>query len=462
MTMSSQLIGCWAAAAALACGSPGGGGKSGGGNETATPIVTPAGNPVGPMTNATIGTAGGELQSDDGLLTITVPAGALSADTAFSAQRYSSGLPGSIGPSYMLEPHGVDFPVPLTLTFSVPEAGVSRAGVGAIGVAYREEDGRWSLVPATRDEDARTLQVTTGHLSSWSRVEGLQLLPNSATVQLGGTQNLTIGYCSSDEFGWDGGYLVSPCKSLPSDGYDIYDWSVNGTVTGDATYGRIWPSGTDLNVGIYTAPTKKPDPSTVRASVDLRKSLGSSMILVSMLHIGEPAVYEGDISFSSSGLFSFTGGGTAHLTPRTLPDGTWEDDDQQTKYDVSFDLGIDDGVTFSGYPCTVAQQTSSGTAKYGLTYYKVPARVDFTVSPTWDVVCHMGGGVDLPTKIGLSWATCCETRLGIDDGTWGYPLNDPNQLKGSYTHEAAPACLCAASPATQTVSWEFQQIASYE
>ena len=78
--------------------------------------------------NAIIDEEGGILVSDDGLLSISIPANAVSERTFFSATVTDMPLPEDIGGeiigfAYLLEPSGTEFDVPVTVKLNyIPES----------------------------------------------------------------------------------------------------------------------------------------------------------------------------------------------------------------------------------------------------------------------------------------------------------------------------------------------------
>ena len=79
-------------------------------NLSGDPVVTPiAALPVAIPSSATIGPAGGSIRSDDGRLTLRIPAGALSQPVGFSFQTTTSDAPQGIGPGYQILPTGIAF-----------------------------------------------------------------------------------------------------------------------------------------------------------------------------------------------------------------------------------------------------------------------------------------------------------------------------------------------------------------
>ena len=111
---------------------------------------------------ATIGTAGGTVQAPDGA-TVTVPFGALDADTALSIRSSTASPPSGIAassPVYVFEPAGLLFARPVQVTLPLP------AGVTSGSVYWSRLDGSgFDPIGGTIDTAARTITVTTAHFS---------------------------------------------------------------------------------------------------------------------------------------------------------------------------------------------------------------------------------------------------------------------------------------------------------
>jgi hypothetical protein len=113
---------------------------------------------------------GASLASDDGVLTIYVPPGAVSTATDFSIQDIVNTAPGT-GTSYRIGPVGVSFAQPVTLTFR-PSASGSVAG---LTVMTRDPvTGYWTAVQQNLVVDTvagtLTVTVTSFAVSDWSLV----------------------------------------------------------------------------------------------------------------------------------------------------------------------------------------------------------------------------------------------------------------------------------------------------
>ena len=73
----------------------------------------------GPSASSTIGTAGGTVTSTDGLATLTISPGALSADTAITIAPATSVPSGAIGTAYDIAPTGTLFIKPAGLVITL-------------------------------------------------------------------------------------------------------------------------------------------------------------------------------------------------------------------------------------------------------------------------------------------------------------------------------------------------------
>jgi hypothetical protein len=89
-------------AAAMACSSS---------NDSPGPATTTS------TGHGVVGASGGDVATADGLLTVSVPSGALPADTTITISEIASPASGAIGKAYEIGPSGTQFAVPVTLKF---------------------------------------------------------------------------------------------------------------------------------------------------------------------------------------------------------------------------------------------------------------------------------------------------------------------------------------------------------
>lgn len=142
------------------------GGPGDGGAADSRPVPAAQGAPLGAPAVATIGEAGGTLASTDARLTLSIPAGAVSAPTAFSIQEITNTAPGGVGSAYRIEPHGAALAAAATLVFHlVPPP----ASLHALAVATQESQGFWIRHRVVaRDVAASTIAATVEHFSDWA------------------------------------------------------------------------------------------------------------------------------------------------------------------------------------------------------------------------------------------------------------------------------------------------------
>lgn len=132
------------------------------------PLQLPLGEVLGEIASASIGSAGGALTSKDGTLTIEVPAGAVTATTAFSIQEVGSVLKNRAR-TYRLMPESVDFKQPVKLVYNYNGLVSDGANPDHFFLAYQDKNGYFYSANRTKgDRQRQTLTVTTTHFSDWT------------------------------------------------------------------------------------------------------------------------------------------------------------------------------------------------------------------------------------------------------------------------------------------------------
>jgi hypothetical protein len=232
---------------------------------TPIPAVTDVGTPSGAAATATIGAAGGVLVSQDGNATLTLPPNAVSGPVAFTIQPISNEAPGGAGGAYRLGPEGQEFAAPAQLSLRY-DGDLSGTLADSAGVAYQDAQHVWRVLKASSlNRTAKTVTVSTSHLSDWSFVQEFALEPSNAQVHVGNSLGLTLASCSwidEDELT----RLVGGCAPATGD-VTASAWAVDGVAGGNATTGTVAASGDDG--GTFTAPAQKPTPNVVAVSATL-------------------------------------------------------------------------------------------------------------------------------------------------------------------------------------------------
>jgi hypothetical protein len=164
------------------------------------PKKYPAGTASGQATQKTIGAEGGNIILPDGLLTLKIPAGAVTAATNFSIQPVTNTLPEGVGrgKSYRLLPEGVNFKKPVELTFKYDASLLEGTVPEALYLAYQDNKGYWAIIPrSTLNKTNRTLTVSTTHFSDWAVYCDFSIVPVNYIVKQGKSFPLKITTCES-------------------------------------------------------------------------------------------------------------------------------------------------------------------------------------------------------------------------------------------------------------------------
>lgn len=241
-------------------------------------VATPVGTPDGSASaKKSIGAEGGTLSSQDGRLKVTIPAGALASAQEVSIQAIANHNPLAVEKAYRIEPHGVEFAKPVSLTFSYSDDDVSNTLPEALGIAFQDEQGIWQAQAATVvNKAAKTVTVTTTHFSDWTLFEKFYLLTSAKSLAVNGSADL--GVVTTDD-------LLAPLtqgqqkamgKKITLPGKYIQEWKLTGA-------GKLQPSGANA---VYTAPATVPyAPNPVAISVKLNLPQEGVHLLLSHIAI---------------------------------------------------------------------------------------------------------------------------------------------------------------------------------
>jgi hypothetical protein len=236
-------------------------------------VVTPiAPLPVALPSTASIGPAGGSIQSADGRLTLKVPAGALTAPVSLSISPTANGAPNAIGSAYALSPVGVSFSRPAQLVLAYSDAELAGTGAGLLGIAVHEGTTWYGILGGAVDTAAGTLLVpvsSTGPapaVAAGGRVPqraaqsgnfapygSVIIDPLEATVLEDDTRNLETDFVGPGAAQLAQPSVVQYPLNVPPSAVEV-TWSVNGFYQGNfGGGGTISPSGNGVSA-TYTAP----------------------------------------------------------------------------------------------------------------------------------------------------------------------------------------------------------------
>jgi hypothetical protein len=137
---------------------------SGTGSNTGTGTGTGPGTTQG---QGTVGSAGGQVSTSDGALTVTIPAGALPTDTPITITEIQSPAPGAIGKTYDIGPTGTQFATPVTLTFKYGGDDLMGNDPSSLEVATIVGSDWVGLMAGAVDTTAQSASGQTTHLSPY-------------------------------------------------------------------------------------------------------------------------------------------------------------------------------------------------------------------------------------------------------------------------------------------------------
>lgn len=235
-------------------------------------VVRPIGTSLGAPVTKEIGAAGGTMNSGDGKLSITVPAGAVTANTTFSVEPVTNTLPGSPGIAYRLKPEGVKFAKPLTLQFNYQAQDLDSTDAEALFMAYQGTDGIWRMITHTQlDKQSQKLTVQTDHFSTWAPYAMFWLTSHHEQVQPG--KSTTLAIRTTDNFlavNLERTEVEIMQDKVLENMSNIKNWKLTGE-------GNLAPE-TGRPVAVYTAPGSIPQQNPVTVSVEVHNFIPAGKI----------------------------------------------------------------------------------------------------------------------------------------------------------------------------------------
>ena len=149
--------------------------------EEGEPAITEIGTPTADPVVQEIGPGGGTISAADSKLDITVPAGAVTANTTFSIQPITNFCPGGMR-AYRLLPEGLSFGKPVTLTFHYTDDDLEGTLTDFFGIAFQGSDGAWYRMPAVVDDTKKIITTQATHFTNWTVLSQLAIAPRTPAV----------------------------------------------------------------------------------------------------------------------------------------------------------------------------------------------------------------------------------------------------------------------------------------
>jgi hypothetical protein len=154
---------------------------------SATKAVVSALDAAPDTTQATVGPGGASLSTPDGVLALTIPAGALTEAVTVTLAPTTPPLPGAVGAAFEIGPAGTKLASPARVVIRYVTAELEAGSPDALVVAT-VVDGRWQPLAETSVQTATfTVSGETSHFSPYALVYADTLVTPEA------------GTCSSDD-----------------------------------------------------------------------------------------------------------------------------------------------------------------------------------------------------------------------------------------------------------------------
>jgi hypothetical protein len=243
-----------------------------------TGLVRSTGVSLGNIITRELGPAGGTLQSADGTISVTIPAGALAVKTTIGIEPITNTNIAGIGKAFRLTPHGQQFDKPVDIKFSYADLKDSIVIQEALGLSYQDEKGIWNFMSYhSLDTSTKTVIYKSTHFSDWGLMPWMSLNPyykilsEDEELHIDAFQYIPFKKCNcNDDFmvpPLEKGYPVGLQK--PLDQQYIKEWKLNGP--------GFLISGND-NYADYKAPANIP--ITYTSAISLRINSATPRLLV--------------------------------------------------------------------------------------------------------------------------------------------------------------------------------------
>lgn len=246
-------------------------------------VKRPVGELAGPKVTKLIDQQGGSITDADGLLTVEIPAGALSVATEISVQPISNTNLAGKGKGFRIGPENIELKKPAKVRFAYGEL-AGDLPVEVLGIAYQNAEGVWMAMGLSAvDKTNKTITVETSHFSDWDLFAALFLIPEEASVNTGGQVALkAVNVLSIPSIG-----DIPAGKELPIGDFQeipaswIKAWDVHNE-------GDLVPLGANA---VYKAPASVPSVNPVAVTVELNHGKGTYLLVSNIQVMGDEGIY---------------------------------------------------------------------------------------------------------------------------------------------------------------------------
>jgi hypothetical protein len=278
-------------------------------------MTYPKGVPQGNGKEKTIDAAGGSLTSTDGLLTLTVPAGAVSAATVFSILPITNTLPLGTGKAYRILPEGIVLNKPVTISLKYDEASAEGSDEEAYDLVTQDQNGTWKvLIKTTLNKTNRTLTAEVKHLSDFSFTGYYYLVPSKTSLAAGESTTLIVKTIAVDDKSNTEDESPIGAATQVTNESSFEGWEKGGTGTLDAG---------SKSSATYTAPATADNTlsaeikATIKNVKRSRNPNGKKVLLRTRLYLQSNEFMHGTYDgqpFTSIGAIAGVGNGMIYIT----------------------------------------------------------------------------------------------------------------------------------------------------
>ncbi len=237
------------------------------------PLTTAFGKPSGETVSKNIGPEGGTILAADGITTLDIPAGALSAVTTITVQPVTNMVQGGKGNAYHFEPSGLQFSKPALLTINIPGTEAKQTTIVPQKISWQDASGTWHrLKNSTYDSVQHLVSAPISHFSDYARQLNYSLNPDKAELYVNESQGFLFRLddvlpekyqimIEEEEMSY-----AEVIRRLAAN--DV-KWLVNDIPGGNDVVGRIIPNKDVPMTARYYAPHNVPgnNPVTIQARV---------------------------------------------------------------------------------------------------------------------------------------------------------------------------------------------------
>lgn len=241
--------------------------------------VTKQGKAIGETITKMIGSEGGTIISEDGLLTVTIPEGSLSADTEIGIQMIENTNPAVFGFSYRITPHHITFSKPAVLGFKYEDEMLDKIDPSILLISTFE-NGKWMGMAGKVSQEQGTISFETSHFSDWNMINSIKITPTSQYLAEKESSRLRIVEFGLDPQKLKEGQSMQVQQPKEIDSRLVKTWEIHGR-------GELLHLGSSAN---YTAPSGNSElgKDEIVATVNYQKG---TLLLYAWVRLLRPGVY---------------------------------------------------------------------------------------------------------------------------------------------------------------------------